>query len=74
MITVGNVQPVPDTSASSSTTDESIPRAIVTLGVTQAQAQKLIYAQSRGQLYLTLVNDATNLSNLPPTNLNNLLD
>ena len=74
VITVGNVQPVPDTSSSSSTTDESIPRAIVTLGVTQAQAQKLIYAQSRGQLYLTLVNDATNLQNLPPTNLNNLLD
>ena len=46
----------------------------MTLGVTQAQAQKLIYAQSRGQLYLTLVNDATNLQNLPPTNLNNLLD
>jgi pilus assembly protein CpaB len=74
VITVGNVQPVPQSSPSASTTDDSIPRAIVTLGVTQAQAQKLIFAQSRGQLYLTLVNDATNLQNLPPTNLNNLLD
>jgi Flp pilus assembly protein CpaB len=46
----------------------------VTLGVTQAQAQKLIYAQSRGQLYLTLVNSSTTLQNLPPTNLTNLLD
>ena len=49
----------PTAPRAASTTDDSIPRAIVTLGVTQAQAQKLIFAQSRGQLYLTLVNDAT---------------
>jgi pilus assembly protein CpaB len=73
VITVGNVHPVPESSSSTST-DETIPRAIVTLGVTQAQAQKLIYAQSRGQLYLTLVNSSTTLQNLPPTNLTNLLD
>lgn len=74
VITVGNVAPVPSPGASKSTTDETIPKAIVTLAVNQADAQKLIYAQSRGDLYLALVSNSTTLQPLPPTNLSNLLD
>jgi pilus assembly protein CpaB len=74
VITVGNVQPAPDSSTSKAGTDTSIPKAIVTLSVSQVQAQKLIYAQSRGQLYLALISDTTTLTTLPPTSLQNLLN
>lgn len=74
VITVGNVDPVPEASASSSSSGDTISRAIVTLALTQEQAQKVIYAQSRGQLYLGLVSSGTNLAPLPPTSLQNLLD
>jgi pilus assembly protein CpaB len=36
---------------------EQIPAAILTLGVTQEQAQKIIFAQSQGELYFGLLND-----------------
>jgi pilus assembly protein CpaB len=74
VITVGNVQPVPDDSTDKTGTDTTISKAIVTLAVNQAQAQKLIYAQSRGELYLALVSDSTVLKVAPPTTLQNLLD
>jgi pilus assembly protein CpaB len=74
VITVGNIEPVPDSSTSSTGSDSTITKAIVTLAVTQAQAQKLIYAQSRGELYLALVSDSTTEANLPPTTSQNLLD
>jgi pilus assembly protein CpaB len=38
------------------TVTEQIPTAILTLGVTQEQAQKIIFAQSQGELYLGLLN------------------
>jgi pilus assembly protein CpaB len=36
---------------------EALPRAMLTLALTQAQAQKLIFAQGNGSLYLGLLND-----------------
>lgn len=36
---------------------EALPRAMLTLALTQAQAQKLIFAQGNGTLYLGLLND-----------------
>jgi pilus assembly protein CpaB len=76
VITVGNVSPVagPSPSSGGTGTDTTIPKAIVTLAVSQLQAQKLIYAQSQGQLYFALVSDGTSLTTLPPTSLRNLLD
>jgi pilus assembly protein CpaB len=40
---------------------------VVTFGVTQAQAQKLIFAQSAGAIYLTLLTPDSTVSRLPPT-------
>jgi pilus assembly protein CpaB len=74
VITVGNLQPVPDSTASGSGTDTTIPKAIITLAVSQIQAQTLIYAQSRGQLYFALVSNSTVLQSLPPTSIQNLLN
>jgi pilus assembly protein CpaB len=36
---------------------ESQPRAMLTLALTQAQAEKIIFAQGNGTLYLGLLND-----------------
>jgi pilus assembly protein CpaB len=36
---------------------ETLPRAMLTLALTQAQAEKLIFAQGNGTLYLGLLND-----------------
>jgi len=47
-----------NTSTTGSTTNtEQIPSAILTLALTQEQAQKLIQAQTAGSLYLGLLND-----------------
>lgn len=42
--------------------------ALLTLQVDQIQAQKLIYAQANGRLYVALLDPNTNLAPLPPTN------
>ena len=70
MITVGNVQPVTQTTT---TTDgqqntEEIPRAIVTLAVDQEEAQRLIFASQKGQLYFGLLTENSKVGALPPTN------
>jgi pilus assembly protein CpaB len=74
VITVGNVQPVTQTTT---TTDgeqnsEEIPRAIVTLAVDQEQAQRLIFASQKGQLYFTLLTESSKVGTLPPTNGSNI--
>src|SRR5450432_1360055 len=45
---------------------------VVTFGVTAAQAQVLIYAQSTGSLYLSLLTDNSTVPSLPPTNSTNI--
>lgn len=73
VITVGSTQPIPQASPSASS-NGSVSPTIVTLALTQEDAQKVIYAQSRGQLYLGLVSASTPVRSLPPTSLSNLLN
>ncbi len=74
VITVGNVQPVQQTTTDSdgSQNTEEIPRAIVTVAVTQEQAQRLIFATQKGQLYFSLLTDTSKTGPLPPTNGTNV--
>jgi pilus assembly protein CpaB len=51
---------------------EQIPQAIVTLALTQEEAQKLIFAQTQGELYFGLLNDESRTDVTPPTWLNTL--
>jgi pilus assembly protein CpaB len=46
---------------------EQLPRTLFTLAVTQAQAQKLIYASSNGELAFGLLTDASQVRQGPPT-------
>jgi pilus assembly protein CpaB len=48
------------------------PSALLTLDVTQDQAQKIIFAQTQGVLYLGLRNGASDVSDRPPTTSGNL--
>ena len=45
---------------------------VVTFGGTAAQAQTLIYAQSTGSLYLSLLTENSTVPSLPPTNSTNI--
>lgn len=45
---------------------------VVTFGVTEAQAQKLIYAESVGKLYLGLLTKDSKVEQLPATSASNL--
>ena len=71
VITTGSVNPEP---ASSSSTDntEDIPRAVVTLAVTQAEAERLILASSKGQLYLALLSPQSSPKPGPGTSVDDL--
>lgn len=51
---------------------EQIPAAILTLALTQEEAQKVILAQSQGELYFGLLNDASATEVGPPTTIENL--
>lgn len=74
VITVGNVQPVQTTTTDSdgNQNTEEIPRAIVTLAVTQKQAQQLIYASQKGTLWFTLLTTDSKVGSAPPTNGENV--
>lgn len=47
------------TSGESSENGDELPRQLITLAVTQEEAEKLIYAQSQGELYLGLLGEGT---------------
>jgi pilus assembly protein CpaB len=69
VIAVGSRTLVPSSGQNASQSDASV----VTFGVSQADAQKLIYAQSVGTLYLGLLSkDSTVDSKLPATSTANL--
>lgn len=53
---------------------EQIPTAILTLALSQEEAQKMIFAQSTGSLYLGLLDDESETEVGPPTFLDNLFD
>lgn len=63
------------TSGSQPSNGEQIPSAILTLALTQGQAQQLIHAQATGQLYLGLLDDNSAVSSSTRGTTNdNLLD
>jgi pilus assembly protein CpaB len=51
---------------------EQIPAAILTLALTQEEAQKIIFAQSQGEIYFGLLDDASETELGPPTTISNL--
>jgi pilus assembly protein CpaB len=55
-----------------SQTVEEIPRAILTLALTQEQAQRLVFGQSQGNLYLALLGEEAEVSPSTSTNPQNL--
>jgi pilus assembly protein CpaB len=69
VIAVGSRTLVPSSGQATGTTQQS---DVVTFGVTAAQAQTLIFAQSAGSLYLTLLTANSSVPSLPPTNATNV--
>lgn len=53
---------------------EQLPKAILTLAVDQTQAQKIVYAQTKGQLYFGLLNGKSKIDTGNLTNLSNLFN
>lgn len=53
---------------------ESLPTAILSLETTQAEAQKIIFAQNNGDLYFGLRNDDSRITINRPTGAGNLFD
>jgi pilus assembly protein CpaB len=52
--------------------EEALPRALLTLGLTQRDSQKLIYGSTKGQLYLGLLNDKSKIDKDTIVSVNNL--
>jgi pilus assembly protein CpaB len=69
VIAVGSRTLVPSSGQATGTNQQS---DVVTFGVTAAQAQTLIYAQSAGSLYLTLLTANSSVPSLPPTTASNV--
>lgn len=53
---------------------EQLPKAILTLAVDQTEAQKIVYAQTKGQLYFGLLNAKSKIDTGNLTNLSNLFN
>lgn len=51
---------------------EALPRALLTLGLSQKDSQKLIYASTKGSLYLGLLNAKSKIDRETVVNINNL--
>ena len=61
--------------AEGSANTEAIPTAIMTLALTQEEAQKVILASQTTQLYMGLLDDKSKVDpNIPGTTSQNLLD
>jgi pilus assembly protein CpaB len=69
VIAVGSRTLVPSSGQATGTNQQS---DVVTFGVTAAQAQTLIYAQSAGSVYLTLLTANSSVPALPPTTATNV--
>jgi pilus assembly protein CpaB len=69
VIAVGSRTLVPSSGQATGTAQQS---DVVTFGVTAAQAQTLIFAQSAGSLYLTLLTANSSVPSLPPTTAANV--
>jgi pilus assembly protein CpaB len=64
VIAAGNTTVVPPTAGTVPT--EEIPKALLTLGVDQRDAQKLVYASQHGQLYMALLDEASEVTTDDP--------
>jgi pilus assembly protein CpaB len=53
---------------------EVFPRATMTIAVTQKQLETLVFAQTQGELYLGLLNDASEVRTSQGTNADNLFN
>lgn len=73
VIAAGNTTVVPAAEGTAPT--EEIPKALLTLGVDQRDAQKLVYASQNGDLYLALLDEASEVSSSDPgVSAENLFD
>jgi pilus assembly protein CpaB len=66
------VQSITTTTPEGAEQTEQISLAILTLALTQEEAQQVIFAQSQGELYFGLLNDESQTEVGPPTTLENL--
>ena len=64
ILAVGNTTVTPPTDPSKAN-PEALPRATMTIAVTQAQLEKLVFAQTQGELYLGLLNDSSEVDPAP---------
>jgi len=71
VIAVGPTTITPPANASQAN-PESPPRAMLTLALTQHQAEQLIFASSQGQMYLGLLNDKSKITPGPGVNAQNV--
>jgi pilus assembly protein CpaB len=71
---VGSTTPVSTTTTDGQgqQTTEQLPRTLLTLAVDQDQAQKVLFAQSSGELALGLLTDSSNVAPGPATTLGSL--
>ena len=67
------VDPEDGTDGGDNVTDTELQR-LVTVAVTQKQAEKVRFAEKSGELTIALLNDASNVKGGPPVNADNLFD
>jgi pilus assembly protein CpaB len=72
-LAVGNVTVTPPTDPTKAN-PEQLPRATITIAVTQAQLEKLVFAQTQGELYLGLRTDSSEVKPGPGVNADNLFN
>lgn len=64
--------PTTTTDPTGASNTEQLPKAILTLAVDQTQAQRIVYAQSKGSLYFALLSKRSKIDTGTPTDLENL--
>lgn len=74
VIAVGPTTLVPTTTQSEEgqTATEQVSKALLTLAVDQKQAQRIVYAQTKGKLYFGLLSEKSKIDTGTPTDLENL--
>jgi len=76
VLAVGSTSPVSTTTTdeSGASTTEQLPRTLLTIAVDQAQAQKVIYASTNGELSFALLTDKSKVEPSGPTTFDNLFE
>jgi len=73
VLAVGNVTATPPSDPTKAN-PEALPRATMTLALTQQQIEKLTFAETQGTLYLGLRNDSSDVSPGPGVDVDNLFN